>query len=36
MAERMKAALWLGPEQVAYREVDRPTPAPDEALLRVA
>jgi len=36
MAERMKAALWVGPEKVEFREVDRPTPRPGEALLRVA
>jgi len=36
MAERMKAALWVGPEKVEFREVDRPTPGPGEALLRVA
>ncbi len=36
MAERMKAALWVGPEQVEFREVDRPAPGPGEALLRVA
>ncbi len=36
MAERMKAALWVGPEKVAFREIDRPTPGPGEALLRVA
>jgi 2-desacetyl-2-hydroxyethyl bacteriochlorophyllide A dehydrogenase len=32
----MKAALWVGPEKVAFREVDRPAPRPGEALLRVA
>ncbi|MHB0859270.1 MAG: zinc-dependent alcohol dehydrogenase [Anaerolineae bacterium] len=36
MVERMRAALWLGTEQVAFREVERPTPRPGEALIRVA
>lgn len=36
MAERMKAALWVGPEKIAFREIERPTPGPGEALLRVA
>jgi (R,R)-butanediol dehydrogenase / meso-butanediol dehydrogenase / diacetyl reductase len=36
MAEHMKAGLWVGPEKVAFKEIDRPTPGPGEALLRVA
>ncbi|MHB1296798.1 MAG: zinc-dependent alcohol dehydrogenase [Anaerolineae bacterium] len=36
MAERMRAAVWLGTEQVEFREVERPTPKPGEALIHVA
>ena len=36
MAELMRAALWTGPEAVEVREVERPTPGPGEALVKVA
>jgi 2-desacetyl-2-hydroxyethyl bacteriochlorophyllide A dehydrogenase len=36
MAEKMKAALWLGPEQVECRLVERPEPGPGQALVKVA
>ena len=32
----MKAALWMGTEQVVYEEIERPTAGPGEALVRVA
>lgn len=36
MAEVMRAALWLGPEEVVVREVPRPTVGPHQALVKVA
>ncbi len=36
MAGTMRAALWLGPEEVAVREVPRPTVGPGQALIKVA
>jgi 2-desacetyl-2-hydroxyethyl bacteriochlorophyllide A dehydrogenase len=36
MAKMMKAALWTGPEQVAFREIPRPTPRAGEVLVKVA
>ncbi|MCD6518474.1 MAG: alcohol dehydrogenase catalytic domain-containing protein [Anaerolineae bacterium] len=32
----MKAAFWMGPEKIEIREVERPTPGPGEALVKVA
>lgn len=32
----MKAALWMGTEQVVYEEIERPMAGPGEALIRVA
>jgi len=36
MAEKMRASLWMGPEKVEFREIDRPTPAEGESLVKVA
>ena len=36
MSELMKAALWIGPEAVEVREIERPLPGPGEALVKVA
>lgn len=36
MAEMMKAALWTGPEEIEVRNVPRPTPGPDDVLIKVA
>jgi len=36
MAEKMKAALWIGTEEIEVREINRPTPGPGEALVQVA
>ena len=36
MAEMMKAALWMGPESIVVKEIERPTPGPGEALVKVA
>jgi 2-desacetyl-2-hydroxyethyl bacteriochlorophyllide A dehydrogenase len=36
MTAKMMASVWTGPEQVELREVDRPEPGPDEALIKVA
>jgi len=36
MAELMKAALWMGTERVEVKEIERPTPGPGEALVKVA
>jgi 2-desacetyl-2-hydroxyethyl bacteriochlorophyllide A dehydrogenase len=35
MTETMKAAVWTEPERIEYKEVERPTPGPGEALVRV-
>lgn len=35
MAEMMKAALWMGTEQIEVREIPKPKPGPGEALLKV-
>jgi (R,R)-butanediol dehydrogenase/meso-butanediol dehydrogenase/diacetyl reductase len=32
----MRAALWTGPEQIEYAEVERPTPADDQVLIKIA
>lgn len=34
--EKMKAALWVGPEQIELREVERPIPGKGESLVKVA
>jgi len=36
MVDLMKAGVWVGPNQVEFREVERPKPGPGEALLKVA
>ena len=36
MTITMKAALWIGTERVEFREIERPTPKPGEALVKVA
>lgn len=36
MTELMRAALWVGPERVEYRDIPRPKPGPGEVLIRVA
>ena len=36
MVEMMKAALWTGPEEIEVRDVARPTPGPDDVLIKVA
>jgi len=36
MSEMMRAALWVGPEQIEVREIERPVPGPGEALIKVA
>jgi (R,R)-butanediol dehydrogenase/meso-butanediol dehydrogenase/diacetyl reductase len=36
MADKMRASLWLGPERVEFREIERPTPGAGESLVRVA
>lgn len=36
MAETMRASLWVGPEKVEFREIERPTPAQGESLVKVA
>jgi (R,R)-butanediol dehydrogenase / meso-butanediol dehydrogenase / diacetyl reductase len=35
MTESMKAALWMGTEQIAVKQVPRPQPGPGEALVEV-
>jgi (R,R)-butanediol dehydrogenase/meso-butanediol dehydrogenase/diacetyl reductase len=32
----MRAALWTGPEQIEYADVERPTPADDQVLIKIA
>ncbi len=36
MAEKMNAAVWLGPEKMEFQRVDRPVAGPGQALLKVA
>jgi len=36
MTDLMKAGVWVGPNHVEFREVERPKPGPGEALLKVA
>lgn len=36
MAQKMKASLWMGPEKVRFTEIDRPTPAAGQSLVKVA
>jgi len=36
MAELMRAGVWLAPNRVELREIERPTPGPGEALVKVA
>ena len=36
MAESMKAAFWTGTEQIEVKQVERPTPGPGQALIKVA
>lgn len=36
MAETMKAALWMGPERIEFREIERPKHKEGEALVKVA
>jgi len=36
MIDTMKASLWIGPERVEYKPVDKPVPGPGQALIQVA
>jgi (R,R)-butanediol dehydrogenase / meso-butanediol dehydrogenase / diacetyl reductase len=36
MAEMMKAALWVGPEKIEFKEIEKPAPRPGHALVKVA
>jgi threonine dehydrogenase-like Zn-dependent dehydrogenase len=36
MGETMKAALWVGPEAIEVKQVEKPKPGPGEALVKVA
>jgi (R,R)-butanediol dehydrogenase/meso-butanediol dehydrogenase/diacetyl reductase len=36
LTDTMRAALWTGPEQIEYADVERPTPAANQVLIKVA